>query len=126
MLLPSKTILVVDDNPHVCSLMARVLRDGGYDVLEAHDGPEALRLLPTIPDLQLLVTDVVMPGLNGFDLASHIVAALNVPVLFVSAYAHSRPEFPGPLLEKPFSAEALLDVVAQLLALADLSAKRTV
>jgi CheY-like chemotaxis protein len=125
MLLPSRTILVVDDNPHVCSFIARVLRDGGYDVVEAHDGPEALRLVPTVPELQLLVTDVVMPGLSGFDLASHIVAAFNVPVLFVSAYAQSRPEIPGPVLEKPFTAEALLDIVAKLLAWAHLSVRRT-
>ncbi len=125
MLLPSRTILVVDDNPYACSFIARVLRDGGYDVVEANDGPEALRIVPTIPELQLLVTDVVMPGLSGFDLASHIVAAFNVPVLFVSAYAQNRPEFPGPVLEKPFTAEALLDVVARLLAWAQVSAKRT-
>ena len=124
MLLPSRTILVVDDDPYACSVIARVLRDGGYHVVAAHDGPEALRMVPTLPELQLLVTDVVMPGLSGFDLASHIVAARNVPVLFVSGYAQSRPEIPGPLLEKPFTAEALLDVVAQLLAWAHLSVKR--
>ncbi len=82
-------------------------------------------MVPTVPELQLLVTDVVMPGLSGFDLASHIVAAFNVPVLFVSAYAQSRPEIPGPVLEKPFTAEALLDIVAKLLAWAHLSVRRT-
>jgi CheY-like chemotaxis protein len=118
MLLPSSTILVVDDNPHVCSFMARALRAGGYDVVEAHDGFEALRMLRTTPELQLLVTDVVMPGLSGFELASHIVAARDVPVLFVSAYPQSGIDIPGPLLQKPFTAEILLELVAQLLALA--------
>jgi CheY-like chemotaxis protein len=66
-----------------------------------------------------------MPGLSGFVLASHITAAYNVPVLFVSAYAQSSPEIPGPLLQKPFTAESLLEVVAQLLAWAHLSNKRT-
>lgn len=125
MLLPSITILVVDDNPEVCSFMARVLRGGAYDVVQAQDGFEALQLLSTMPELQLLVTDVVMPGLSGFDLASHIVAARNVPVLFVSAYAQIGTEIPGPVLHKPFTAEALLDVVEQLLALAHPSGKMT-
>jgi two-component system cell cycle sensor histidine kinase/response regulator CckA len=124
-LLPSIPILVVDDNAEVRSFMARALREGAYDVVEAHDGYEALQMLSTMPELQLLVTDVVMPGLSGFDLASHIVAARNVPVLFVSAYAHSDTEIPGPVLHKPFTAEALLDVVEQLLALAHPSGKMT-
>ena len=124
MQLPSMTILVVDDNAQVCSLIARALRGGGYNVLEAHGGLQALSMLPTMPELQLLVTDVVMPGMNGFDLASHMVAACNVPVLFVSAYAHSGTDIPGPLLQKPFTPEALLDLVARLLALAH-PAKKT-
>ena len=123
MLLPSRTILVVDDNPYVCSFIARALRDGGYDVVEAHDGPEALRMVATVPELHLLVTDVVMPGLSGFELASHIVAARDVPVLFVSAYPQSGTVIPGPLLQKPFTAETLLDVVAQLFAWAHISAR---
>ncbi len=125
MLLPSTTILVVDDNPYARAFIAGVLRDGGYDVVEAHDGPEALRMVPTMPALQLLVTDVVMPGLSGFELASHIVAACNVPVLFVSAYPQSDTDIPGPLLQKPFTPEALLNGVAQLLAWTHLSDKRT-
>lgn len=120
--LASKTIMVVDDNEQVCSIVARVLRRGGYDVIEAHDGVEALRMLPTIPQLQLLVTDVVMPGLGGFELASHVSAACNVPVLFISAHHPTDREIPGPVLQKPFAPETLLDMVARLLALAGSSA----
>ena len=123
MLLPSRTILVVDDNPLVCSFIARALRTGGYEAMEAHDGFEALRMLRAMPELQLLVTDVVMPGLSGFELASHILAGRDVPVLFVSAYPQSGTDIPGPLLQKPFTAETLLGVVAQLLALAHPSAR---
>ena len=122
--LPSKTILVVDDDVQVCSFVACVLREAGYDVVEAYDGPEALRMLPAMPQLQLLVTDVVMPRLSGFGLASHIVAACNVPVLFLSAYP-SPMEIPGPVLQKPFTAETLLDLVARLLALAHPSVRGT-
>ena len=123
--LPSRTILVVDDDPQVRSFIAHVLRDGGYHVVEAQDGPEALGMIPTMPELQLLVTDVVMPGLSGFALASHVVAARHVPVLFVSGYPQNAPEIPGPVLQKPFTAEVLLDVVAQLLSWAHVAGKRT-
>jgi CheY-like chemotaxis protein len=105
--------------------MARALRGGGYDVVEAHDGLEALRMVPTLRELRLLVTDVVMPGLSGFDLASHVLAACNVPVLFVSAYPLSDTDIPGPLLQKPFTADVLLEVVERLLALAHPSVKKT-
>jgi CheY-like chemotaxis protein len=125
MLLPSITILVVDDNVQVCSFMARALRGGGYDVVEAHDGLQALRLIPALPDLRLLITDVVMPGLSGFDLASHVLAGCNVPVLFVSAYPHSGTEIPAPLLQKPFTGEVFVEVVERLLALAHPSIKKT-
>ena len=125
MLLRSMTILVVDDNAQVCSFIARALREAGHDVVEAHDGLEALRMVSLMPEVHLLVTDVVMPGLNGFELASHIVAARNVPVLFVSAYPESGTDIPGPLLLKPFTAEALRDLVARLLAVAHPFAKKS-
>jgi CheY-like chemotaxis protein len=125
LLSPKATILVVDDNEQVCSLMARVLREeGGYEVVEAHSGAEALGVLAIRPQLQLLITDVVMPGLNGFDLASHVVAARNVPVLLVSAHSLTGSDIPGPVLQKPFTAEALLDLVGRLLALAGPSPKQ--
>ena len=125
MLLRSMTILVVDDNAQVCSFIARALREAGHDVVEAYDGLEALRLVSMMPEVHLLVTDVVMPGLDGFQLASHIVAARNVPVLFVSAYPECNTDIPGPVLLKPFTAEVLRDLVTQLLAVAHPSAKRT-
>ena len=84
----------------------------------------ALRMLRAMPELQLLVTDVVMPGLSGFELASHIVAGRDVPVLFVSAYPQSGTDIPGPLLQKPFTAETLLGVVSRVLAVAQ-SAEKT-
>ena len=118
--------MVVDDNEQVCSLIANILRDGGYQVVEAHDGVEALKMLPMQPQPVLLVTDVVMPGLSGFELASHVIAACNIPVLFVSAHEQTGTDIPGPLLLKPFTTQALLELVARLLALAGPSAKQLV
>jgi CheY-like chemotaxis protein len=121
-----KTILVVDDNEQVCSLMASVLRGDGYNVVEAHDGAAALQVLSVRPQIHLLVTDVVMPGLTGFDLASHVIAACHVPVLFVSAYPLTGDDIPGPSLQKPFTAAALLDMVRRLLAITGPPAKQPV
>ncbi|HHP7231618.1 MAG TPA: PleD family two-component system response regulator [Xenococcaceae cyanobacterium] len=60
-------ILVVDDTPSARELIASYLRKGGYDVIEANNGKEALeKALNSLPDI--VVTDVVMPEMNGFEL----------------------------------------------------------
>ena len=120
-----KTILLVDDNQLVRSLMARALSEVGYHVVEADDGASALNALAIVPEIQLLVTDVVMPGLSGFELASHVIAAHNVPVLFVSAHEQTG-DIPGPLLQKPFTTEVLLEAVRNLLAVTTPSLNRPI
>jgi CheY-like chemotaxis protein/DNA-binding Xre family transcriptional regulator len=110
------TILLVDDDNEVRSLMARILREGGYQVVEANGAAAALDVLALETQVDLLVTDVVMPGLSGFDLASHVTADCNVPVLFVSTFALSVEDIPGPVLQKPFTPSVLLDTVEGLLA----------
>lgn len=113
------TTLLVDDNEEVRSLMARILRKGGYHVVEAKDAAAALDVIALGTQVELLVTDVLMPGLSGFDLASQVIAACNVPVLFVSTFPLSGDDIPGPVLQKPFTASVLLDSVRGLLALTD-------
>jgi CheY-like chemotaxis protein/DNA-binding Xre family transcriptional regulator len=113
------TILLVDDNEEVRSLMARILRKGGYHVVEANDAAAALDVIALGTQVELLVTDVVMPGLSGFDLASHVIADWDVPVLFVSAFPLTGDDIPGPALQKPFTPSLLLDTVRGLLALTD-------
>ena len=120
-----KTILLVDDNEQVRFLMARVLSENGYRVVQANDGAAALRVLArTEPEIQLLITDVVMPDMTGFQLASHIIAACNVPVLFVSAFELTGGDIPGPVLQKPFTSTVLVDTVRRLLALTGPSVKQ--
>jgi two-component system cell cycle sensor histidine kinase/response regulator CckA len=82
-----ETVLVCDDNPEVCDLMASVLSLRGYTILRARDGQQALALAHK-GKLHLLVTDVAMPGLDGIGLAAEL--RKNEPelsVLYVSGYA---------------------------------------
>ncbi len=118
-----ETIMLVEDQPEVRRLAARVLRGRGYDVLEASGGEEALALAAAHRGrLHLLVTDVVMPGMKGPEVAARLVAARpGLPVLYVSGYADEvlgpREDLlaQGMLLLKPFSPETLSARVRELL-----------
>ncbi len=83
-----ETVLVVEDDETVRVLVVSILSRFGYEVLEARSGEEALRILATQADtIQLLVTDVIMPGMDGKELADQVLAAApNVRVLFMSGY----------------------------------------
>jgi CheY-like chemotaxis protein len=113
--LTPKTILLVEDNEPVRKLLTRVLASDGYQVIEAKDGTLALEVLARGTPVELLLTDIVMPGPTGFEVASHFIAARNVPVLFISGYAQDRTDIPGPILQKPFTPSILLDTVRRLL-----------
>ena len=66
-----ETVLVVEDEPVVRALILEVLDDLGYQALEAVDGPSGLKILETKQRIDLLVSDVGLPGLNGRQLADH-------------------------------------------------------
>lgn len=115
-------ILVVDDEPMLRSLVGRILSDEGYSVLEAADGGEALQLMERFGrDLALVISDVVMPKLNGIELLERIsVAYRGLPVVLMSGYRErellSRGLVaPCAMLEKPFSSSALLAEVRRCL-----------
>ncbi|MGL9617960.1 PAS domain-containing protein [Bradyrhizobium sp. U531] len=111
----SHTILIVDDEPSIRMLVADALEDIGFNVLEAHDGPTGLGILQTDAKIDLLVTDVGLPGgMNGRQLADAARTtrpALNV--LFITGYAENAIIGNGQLapgmqvLTKPFVVEAL-------------------
>ena len=98
------TILVVDDDEQVRLVTVMMLRHMGYDVLEASTAENALIQTLAAPRLDLLVTDVVMPGVHGPGLVERIHADLpSLPVLFITGYA-DRHDLSGHLvLTKPFS-----------------------
>jgi PAS domain S-box-containing protein len=116
-----ETILLVDDEPAVRGITARLLRQMGYAVLEAGDGDAALALCSG-GEVDALVTDVVLPGLSGPDLAARCVAAHpGLPVLFISGYARESLAAEGKslagaaFLGKPFTREALALRIRELL-----------
>jgi signal transduction histidine kinase/CheY-like chemotaxis protein len=111
-----ETILLVEDDPGIRTLMRRTLEPCGYRILEAHDVWEAIDLSATHKDgVDLLLSDVVMPGLNGPDLAQRIITQQSkMKVLYVSGFplllsdrTRSRVAF----LAKPFTPEALVTKV---------------
>jgi DNA-binding response OmpR family regulator len=117
-------ILVVDDDRAVRDTTSRALVLGGYDVLQADDGIHALELLhqPDHPPIQLVVTDIVMPGLRGDDLGRLLHRTHpGLPVLYMSGFSMpdldflSSAELPRCWLEKPFGFDALLAKVQALL-----------
>jgi len=82
------TVLLVDDDEAVRSTTAMILQTMGYAVLESATGRAALDLLAADPTIGVLLTDVVMPGMNGAELARHARAARpDLPVVFCSGYA---------------------------------------
>ena len=113
------TILVVDDEPRLRALMVRSLKEVGFRVLSAADGIEALAILDEAGPIDLLVTDIGMPGVDGRMLAAQFVAyEAHAPTLFISARVPEGPPLPGAFLAKPFSPAALAATAAEMLAAA--------
>lgn len=119
----SETILLVEDEPHVRELAAEMLSRQGYRVIVAADGTEALGLAAELNGrFDLLVTDVIMPRLNGPDLAGRLKAIQpDLKILYVSGYTaevvacHGVMGPDAVLLSKPFSPMLLAQKVRQVL-----------
>ena len=126
-------ILIVDDEPVVRRFAARALLEQGFQVVEALDGAEALRLVregSVVPDA--VVSDMVMPRLNGVELLQALaVSHPRLPVLLISGYANAQLEgmgiaAPCAMLPKPFSVDQLVEEIRRCLREADpLSVSRT-
>ncbi|UXA49824.1 response regulator [Xanthomonas prunicola] len=118
----NERILLVDDTDVVRMMVSEVLSDAGYQVIEAEDANGALEQLRTGVHIDLVVSDVGLPGMNGRDMAD--VARMlrpGLPILFITGYAENaatRQEFLAEgmaLLPKPFSLNDLLNTVGQML-----------
>jgi two-component system cell cycle sensor histidine kinase/response regulator CckA len=118
-----RSILVAEDEPAVLNLIERVLSSAGYTVLSASTGAEALAIVGAYAsDIDLLVSDAVMPGMAGRELARQLrVERPGLPILFVSGWAGEAFErdWAGEpavdLLLKPFEVAELLERVGRLL-----------
>ena len=116
-----ETILVVEDDQQVRGVAGRILAAHGYAVIEAEGGEDALAVVAAGEHVDLLLADVVMPGMSGVELAERLRRTQpELPVLHMSGYANGNSgrdlslELPE-LLEKPFSATDLLVRVRALL-----------
>lgn len=117
-----ETILVVEDDDSVRMLVVDVLKDLGYKVIEATDGNKALPVIESKQRLDMIVSDVGLPGLNGRQIAEIALEARpDLKVLFITGYAAtaaSRADFLAPGMEmitKPFAIDDLAQKVREIL-----------
>lgn len=122
---PTRTILLVEDEDAVRQVTRHVLESAGYLVLEASSGEHALAAFHRFDSsIHLLLTDVVMPGMSGTELAAHLEAIRpGFITVFMSGYAGksdlAQPNTGSPsyYLQKPFSISLLLSRIAEALSL---------
>lgn len=109
------TILVVDDEEDVVEVISHFLRQEGYNVLTAHDGEAALE--KAAQDVDLLILDVMLPGLDGFEVARRLrgrVETETIPILFLTAKTEEKDQIEGLMaggdayLMKPVSPQVVL------------------
>jgi two-component system, cell cycle sensor histidine kinase and response regulator CckA len=112
-----QTVLLVEDDAMLRSILAEVLAQEGFAVLTAEDGEQAFAIAgPLAGQLDLVVTDVLLPVMDGRELADRLASLKPPPaVLFISGAATHR-DLSAPVLAKPFGPSAFLEQVARLIA----------
>jgi CheY-like chemotaxis protein len=115
---PRETILLVEDEPAVRQLFAQALTRAGYQVHEARNGQEAIKVFDQHGDaIDLLLTDLRMPYMGGIELAQNLRARRKtLKLICVSGYPGSgETDMPSDFLAKPFSKDALLAKIREVL-----------
>ena len=114
------TILVVDNTADILALTSSVLDDAGYAVLRCNGSQQALTFLADGRDIDLLVTQIAMPGIDGFELARQARAVRPLlPIVYLTGHAHlpdGNGAGLGPILRKPYWPDGLVGEVEELLA----------
>jgi CheY-like chemotaxis protein len=113
-------ILVVDDDPGIRELASASLREAGYRVLEAETGQRAIMLFEANPDIDLIFTDIVMPGLDGFKLADMTkFKRPDIKIVYATAFMDLADAtlgvVHGQILKKPYRLAQLEQVVRDTL-----------
>jgi PAS domain S-box-containing protein len=116
-----ETVLVVEDEPVVRGVIVEMLQDQGYRTLQAVDGPSGLRLLRLNKRIDLLVTDVGLPGMNGRQLADHARESRpGLKILFITGYAENAAIAKGflqpgmEMITKPFDLDNLSQRIREM------------
>ncbi|MDY6788153.1 MAG: response regulator [candidate division WOR-3 bacterium] len=114
-----RTILLVDDDIFLADLMAFTFKQSGFEIIKAHNGKEALEVLNK-EDVDLVLTDIMMPVMDGFELTKNLKDDPNtkdIPVIFLTAKSNMEDKNKGYSLgisayfEKPFDLKKLIDKI---------------
>lgn len=118
----NETVLIVEDEPSIRRVARLALTSQAYQVLEADSGEEALKLLAQHRDVALVVSDVMMPGMDGSELCAHLQATRpELPIILISGYMADKRVLDQvhkgsiSFLQKPFSPRLLVQRVRELL-----------
>jgi two-component system NtrC family response regulator len=116
-----KTILIVDDEPNYLIVLTELLQEEGYDVFTAQSGEEGLKIVKEI-DLDLVITDMRMPGMDGLALLKEIKFHYkNLPVIMITAFGEKGKALDAlqaganNFLVKPFNNDALSSAIKKLI-----------
>lgn len=117
----NKTILLVDDEADIRMMVGQILRRNGFEVLSASGGPQALQICKEHRGpIHLLLTDLLMPGMNGLELVKNLIALRpQIQVVYMSDSRVIQEAFSSEtklaFVEKPFTCEGLINKVNQVL-----------
>jgi two-component system, cell cycle sensor histidine kinase and response regulator CckA len=114
---PSHVVLVVDDDRMMRALLVRILRAEGWHIYSAAAAVEALAFLAAGPGVDIVVSDVMMPRMDGRELAAELGRRFpRMPVLLISGAHLGGRSYAGPFLPKPFSPMSLVATIRELMA----------
>ncbi len=114
-------ILIVDDDKRINELLEDIFTMEGFDVLKAFDGEEAIEIMDNIDDIDLIILDVMMPKIDGWDMLAYVKNRFDVKVLMLTALGEEEDEVRGirsgadDFVSKPFKRAVLLERVKRLL-----------